>query len=138
MPTVSEATKNVMRANRSHGTKPELLALELFAPLGVDYTSDRPEVLYGRPDMIHMNGQVAIFVHGCYWHQCKVHWKCPKTNAEFWLAKMRRNKARHAHVSRVLREWGWSVMTMWEHDLRSEAGRSRVLGRLERMIDGNL
>ena len=44
----------------------------------------------------------------------------PKGNAEFWAAKIQRNKARDRLVNRALRAKGWRVIRIWEHDLRSK------------------
>lgn len=81
----------------------------------------RGEHLPGRPDVVFPAVRLAVFVHGCYWHRCPT---CalrePRANAEFWRAKFEANLARDRAVESALRESGWNVATVWEHDLRAD------------------
>ena len=43
--------------------------------------------------------------------------KIPKTNREFWVAKIRRNKERDKEEQRRLAEMGWHCITVWECEL---------------------
>ena len=44
--------------------------------------------------------------------------KIPKTNTEFWVKKILRNKARDIEVQRKLAEMGWHSITIWECELK--------------------
>ena len=44
--------------------------------------------------------------------------KIPKTNREFWVAKIRRNKERDREEQRRLAEMGWHCITVWECELK--------------------
>ena len=44
--------------------------------------------------------------------------KIPKTNREFWVAKIRRNKERDKEEQRNLAEMGWHYITVWECELK--------------------
>ena len=44
--------------------------------------------------------------------------KIPKTNREFWVAKIRRNKERDKEEQRRLAEMGWHCITVWECELK--------------------
>lgn len=78
--------------------------------------------LPGRPDLAFGRARLAVFVHGCYWHQCpKGHLPAPKANAGFWAEKFRRNRERDLAAVDSLQAMGWSVMTIWECDLREDA-----------------
>jgi len=107
----------IMRAIKGKGTKPERETIKILKSLG-----ERPwrnvKRLPGRPDVVY-GKRVAIFVHGCFWHghRCP-HVRPPKTNAEYWKAKIRRNKARDARSLRLLRAAGWTAMVVWECHLR--------------------
>ena len=62
----------------------------------------------------------VVFVNGCFWHG---HSGCsratiPATNREFWLKKLKGNKARDDRNKHLLVDKGWEVMTVWECDLR--------------------
>ncbi|GEK17368.1 very short patch repair endonuclease [Cellulomonas persica] len=67
-------------------------------------------------DMVFPRARVAVFVDGCYWHGCPVHFKAPASHTEYWGPKIERNRARDAETTRVLRDAGWTVLRFWEHD----------------------
>ncbi|MBK7393804.1 MAG: very short patch repair endonuclease [Chloracidobacterium sp.] len=74
-----------------------------------------------RPDISYVGKKLAIFVHGCFWHRCpKCSYKLPKTNSAFWQAKFERNVARDARKAEDLRNIGWTVLTVWECDLKQD------------------
>lgn len=74
--------------------------------------------------MQHPQGKTALFVDGCPKHAT---W--PKTRAAFWKAKITGNKARDRKVNRLLRAKGWTVVRIWEHELRRK-DEARLLRRL--------
>lgn len=76
--------------------------------------------LPGRPDAIA--GRTAVFVNGCFWHGCARCYQEPKSNREFWRAKIRRNRARQRQVTGLLRKLGISVLVLWEHDIMRREG----------------
>ena len=110
-----EATSNKMRAVRQAGTAPELAVRAALDSLDVGFevnVADMP----GRPDLWLSAQEVAIFVHGCFWHR---HEGCPKAttpkrNREFWLKKFRQNVERDARKVRELDALGHSTITVWQ------------------------
>jgi DNA mismatch endonuclease (patch repair protein) len=44
--------------------------------------------------------------------------KIPKTNREFWVAKIRRNKERDKEDQKRLAAMGWHCITVWECELK--------------------
>ena len=90
--------------------------------------------LPGRPDLVLPRLRTVIFVHGCFWHR---HARCryattPATRRAFWLEKFERNVERDRRTAAALRRLGWSVITVWECQLRRPA---KVRARLERMLE---
>lgn len=74
----------------------------------------------GKPDIVLPKYHVAIFVHGCFWHQ---HEGCkdattPKTRTEFWLEKFDENVKNDQIKQEKLRELGWKVIVIWECELK--------------------
>lgn len=94
----------------------------------------RNQKLFGKPDFVFRDERLAIFVDGCFWHGCKAHRSIPKSNVDFWTAKITRNIRRDAVVRKTLNVDGWSVLRIWQHDLRcpDRVGRRvcRTLNRL--------
>jgi DNA mismatch endonuclease, patch repair protein len=77
--------------------------------------------LPGRPDIAFGPAKLAVFVHGCFWHQCpKGHLPAPKANAEFWQAKFSETRRRDQAAAEKLADMGWTVKTLWECDLRTD------------------
>jgi DNA mismatch endonuclease (patch repair protein) len=89
----------------------------------------RGEKLPGRPDVTFPGVRLALFVHGCYWHRCPTCALRPvKANAEFWRAKFEANRLRDSRAAAALAAAGWDVMTVWEHEIRSDV--AGVAGRV--------
>jgi DNA mismatch endonuclease (patch repair protein) len=80
--------------------------------------------LPGSPDLVFPRLKKAIFVHGCFWHghDCARGARLPKANAEYWLAKISRNKARDLSAQARLAELNWSVLVVWECETRQADG----------------
>lgn len=41
----------------------------------------------------------------------------PKSNKEFWVEKIEKNKRRDKEVTDYYRQNGWFILRIWEHDL---------------------
>lgn len=110
----------LMARVRQKHTAPEWRVRRLLFSMGYRYRLHGSH-LPGRPDILFAGRKKAIFVHGCFWHghDCS-RGKIPKSNQEFWSAKIKRNRCRDRSVSSELRAAGWSVMTVWECMLRNE------------------
>lgn len=65
--------------------------------------------------------RVAVFVDGCFWHQCPLHSTLPKANRAWWQQKLATNVARDRRVEAELTERGWAVLRFWEHENVEEA-----------------
>ena len=67
-------------------------------------------------DILFPGPKVAVFVDGCFWHSCPQHGTTPKTNQDYWLPKLEKNRERDERQSEALRRAGWQVIRVWEHD----------------------
>ena len=110
--------RNVMRSNASRDTAPEWSLRRILHAEGYRYrTHVRPEPeLNQRADLVFRKAKVAVFVDGWYWHGCPRHFVPPRTNADYWHAKISRNRIRDQETNRILRRSGWRVLRIWEHD----------------------
>jgi DNA mismatch endonuclease, patch repair protein len=75
--------------------------------------------LPGKPDIVFWGRRKAIFVHGCFWrgHECKLG-RAPKSNREFWLPKIARNRERDREKKSELEQIGWHVEEVWQCELK--------------------
>lgn len=107
-----------MQGNRSRDTKPELLVRRAAHALGLRYrVNARPEPTLNRTaDLLFPRAMVAVFIDGCYWHGCPKHCSLPATNAEFWAAKIDRNRERDCDTTARLEALGWLVLRFWSHE----------------------
>jgi DNA mismatch endonuclease (patch repair protein) len=91
----------------------------------------------GNPDILIEELEIAIFVDSCFWHGCPDHYRKPSSNVEYWQAKFDRNTARDKKVNAIYEECGWTIIRIWEHDLKNKAvfGKTmrRVLKRIQRI-----
>jgi DNA mismatch endonuclease (patch repair protein) len=67
-------------------------------------------------DIAFPGKKIAIFVDGCFWHQCPVHSVPAKNNAAWWSEKLAANVARDAHTNTTLESQSWHVLRVWEHE----------------------
>lgn len=107
-----------MQANRSRDTRPELSLRSALHARGLRYrVATRPIADLNRTaDVVFRSARVAVFVDGCFWHGCPAHRTSPKANAQYWSDKIRRNQERDRDTDRLLRDAGWIVIRIWEHD----------------------
>ena len=130
-----------MRGNRSQDTRPEMRVRQLLFRMGCRYRLHRQD-LPGRPDVCFLSRRKAIFVHGCFWHQheslaCPLKGR-PRSNLDYWTAKLERNVERDVSNQARLKDEGWQVLVVWECEttkvqslerrLRRFVGPVRVLG----------
>jgi DNA mismatch endonuclease (patch repair protein) len=73
--------------------------------------------ILGRPDFVFRPIRVAVFLDGCFWHQCPKKCKPAPKNNPFWTKKLGANALRDRMITRRLKESGWVVLRFWEHDL---------------------
>jgi DNA mismatch endonuclease (patch repair protein) len=107
-----------MQANRSHDTGPELLLRHLLHAAGLRYRVNWPVPGASRRliDVAFTRWRVAVFVDGCFWHRCPIHYVAPKANSEFWDAKLQSNVERDNDTTTLLVNAGWLVLRFWEHE----------------------
>ena len=103
---------------KSKNTKPEIYIRKLLYKMGYRYRVNYLD-LPGTPDIFILKYNTAIFVNGCFWHRhenCKIA-TFPKTHAEYWEKKFRRNVERDIEVREKLFEMDISVITIWECEI---------------------
>ena len=123
-----EQRHRCMAAIKGKDTKPELIVRKYLFSRGLRFRI-QVRKLPGRPDIVLPKYKTVIFVDGCFWHGhegCK-YYRLPKSNIDFWRAKIERNTARDARNEAELRSRGWRVLRVWECDIRTVATRDAYL-----------
>ena len=118
---------------RGKNTKPEILVRKWLHARGFRFRLHNKK-LPGCPDIVLPKYGVAIMVNGCFWHGhkgCRYATKS-KTNIEFWETKIARNRHRDEVTTAHLEALGWTVITVWECELR---GKRESNVRLDKLAD---
>jgi DNA mismatch endonuclease (patch repair protein) len=127
-----ESRSRIMRAVKGRDTGGEMVVRRLLHRMGYRYRLHRPD-LPGKPDVTFAGRRKAVFVNGCFWHghDCARGARTPKNNRDYWTVKITRNAARDVLNRKRLQDMGWSVLTLWECELKDEAG---LAGRLRSFL----
>jgi DNA mismatch endonuclease (patch repair protein) len=112
----TEQRRRCMQSNRGKDTSPEIRLRRALHALGYRYSLRKR--LPGRPDIVFTARRIVIFVDGCFWHGCPRHGQLPATNREMWRNKLDQNMKRDLRVNHELKQLGWRVIRVWEHDIR--------------------
>ena len=104
---------------RSKNTNPEKVVRTLLHSQGYRFRLHL-KGLPGKPDIVLKKYNTVILVNGCFWHQ---HKSCkraniPKSNKEYWIPKIERNKKRDKRNIKEIKSLGWRVMVLWECEIK--------------------
>lgn len=121
---------------KSSGTTPELRIEALLRRwLPGTRISVSPKNVFGHPDILIRDLNLVIFIDGCFFHGCPKHYRAPATNPKYWSDKVKRNKKRDKLVNQTLKAEGYTVLRIWEHEVRAKSmpGRDRIRRRIRRI-----
>ncbi|MFC2099111.1 very short patch repair endonuclease [Bacteroidota bacterium] len=115
----TEERSALMSKIRSKNTGPEILVRKFLFSNGIRFRLHNAK-LPGRPDLVLKKYNTAIFVNGCFWHgheNCK-YFKLPKARRKYWKNKIDNNRIRDHQAKNNLEQLGWSVIVIWECQLK--------------------
>jgi DNA mismatch endonuclease (patch repair protein) len=119
----SEASSRAKRHNRRIDTQHEKVLRRELWRMGLRYRKN-VETLPGKPDIVFVHARVVVFCDGDFWHGRN--WEeqksklCQGTNAEYWLSKIESNIERDRLNNALLEADGWSVLRLWETDIKRD------------------
>jgi len=103
-----------MQKSKSKNTKPELLVRKALSAWGFRYRIHYKK-LVGTPDIAFPKEKIAVFVHGCFWHQ---HGNCgfskPASIPKGWRDQFIKSNKRDIDNLRTLKQIGWTPFVLWE------------------------
>ncbi len=108
---------------RGRDTKLEMRVRRALHAAGLRYRLHARD-LPGKPDLVFRGRRIALFVHGCFWHQhpdpnCKLS-RMPKSKLDFWRPKLEGNRLRDEKTRSALEARGWTVVEVWECETKPE------------------
>ncbi len=121
----------IMRAVKGKNTIPEKFVRSALHKQGFRFRIHN-EHMPGKPDIVLPKYKTVIRVMGCFWHghKCPRGDRPPKTNTEYWTAKLQRNVERDKKQKRALEGEGWRVLDVWECQLKTEAWFKKIMQKL--------
>lgn len=130
-----------LRDRTTRDTKPEVVLRKAVHAHGLRFRLNRRVGRY-RPDFVLPRHHLAVFVDGCYWHNCPEHG--PKEfrgpNAALWRSKRDANRARDLAANASLAEAGWTVLRIWECETRADvdAAAMKVFDAVQIKVGDNV
>lgn len=128
--------KKTMRAVKSTGTSLERILWSMLAGSGISGWKKNDNSIVGKPDVAFHNKKIAIFIDGCFWHNCPY---CkrpfPKNNSNYWSNKINQNCIRDKKINNGLVEMGWKVIRIWEHDIKNSDNYQSIRFQLLKTIN---
>lgn len=120
--TAGQRRRN-MQNIRSKDTLPELKLEQELKNRRLHFAR-HVKSLPGKPDFVFRRKKVAVFVDSDFWHGHSSRGVMPKSNRGYWKEKIRRNKKRDKVVTAELKNQGWVVVRIWEHNLNKHYRRT--------------
>lgn len=120
---VSTTTSGHLRGRRSKDTEPELMLRKTLHAAGLRFRLHRKIAPACTPDIVFPGKKVAVFVDGDFWHGCPKHNRADNfrgPNAELWREKINKTRERDAKATVLARQSGWTVVRVWECEIRSD------------------
>ncbi len=123
----------IMARIKAVDTAPELIVRRVLHRMGYRFrlhVSDLP----GKPDIVLPKHKTVFLVHGCFWHghTCKDGRHRPKSNTDYWNAKLDGNAARDNRNKRLLRRSGWRIVVIWSCQCTAEARIQSIIKKAMR------
>ena len=135
--TKEQRSFNMSRV-RGKDTKPEKLVRSLVHSLGFRFRKHVKE-LPGKPDIVLPKYKSVIQIHGCFWHQHKNCEKShlPKSNVDYWKDKLSKNIKRDKTNYKKLSDCGWSILIIWECEVKKNDNLTERIINFLRPIKNN-
>ncbi len=124
----------LMSRIRGVDTSPEKLVRSFLHRRGFRFRLHDSQ-LPGKPDIVLPRYRTIVLVNGCFWHghrACRKGRQRPESNPEFWERKITANIGRDRAARKLLRKMGWTVLTLWECQVRRPGALERLLKPLLR------
>lgn len=126
-----EARRRAMQAVRPTHTALEDSVIKELWRRGIRFRRNVKDLI-GKPDIAIKRYKVVIFIDSCFWHGCELHCRIPKTNEEYWIKKIIRNKQRYKEIVDYYKLNNWHILRIWEHQIQVDF--SGVIDRIAEFI----
>lgn len=114
-----------LSGRKSRDTAPEVLLRKALHAEGARFRLHRRIAKGCTPDIVMPGRGLAVFVDGDFWHGCPAHNPVREPsgpNRSMWIAKFEATRARDVRATVVAEEAGWTVVRLWECEIRADPG----------------
>lgn len=118
--TKDQRSQIMRQVKSSRNKSTEIRLIQLFKNLSIKGWR-RNYKIFGKPDFIFPKLRIAIFIDGCFWHGHNCRNTKPKDNEKYWTQKINRNIQRDKIVNEHLNKKGWTIIRLWECELKDSA-----------------
>ncbi len=121
-----EKRSEIMRSVKSKGNKStELKLIEIFKKNNLTgWRRNYP--LFGKPDFVFPKLKIVVFADGCFWHGHNCRNTTPSDNSKYWTIKIEKNKKRDKLVTKTLKNKGWTVIRIWECEIKKNKYQRKI------------
>jgi len=124
-------SENMARIRAQNTAIEQSLRKELWRR-GLRYRKN-DKTVFGKPDIVFKTLKIAVFCDSEFWHGKKyLKGEIPKRNRDFWIKKFENNIKRDNLVNKRLRKSGWTVIRIWETDIKKNV--KKCANRIEATI----
>jgi len=117
---------------RGKNTKMEISFAKKLKSYGIKFRKYPKILKKGNPDFLI--DKIAVFIDGCFWHKCPLHYREPKSKRKYWLPKIEENVKRDRIVNRSLKKMGYKVVRFWEHEIKKNP--DRCINKIKQTMEG--
>lgn len=110
-----EKRSEVMSAIRSKNTSIEVTVFR-FLRKNRQYFKTHYDKVTGKPDIALPRSKKAVFIDGDFWHG-RDYSRRKDTLPDYWKLKIKNNINRDKISRKKLKDEGWAILRVWEHDL---------------------
>ena len=111
-----EKRSEIMSRIRSKDTKVEKIVFKELRKRGI-YFQKHYYKAPGKPDIALPRKKKAVFIDGDFWHGYQFEKLKERLPKEYWIRKIENNVARDKENRKLLKQSGWEVVSIWEHDI---------------------
>ena len=130
--TKKQRSQNMAAIKGKNNRSTEIAFIKIFRANKINGWRRNNKQLVGSPDFIFPKYKIAIFVDGCFWHNCPKCYIKPKTNIRFWNKKITDNINRDKAVNKFLKKNGWMVLRFWEHQIKNKTAEKYLIKRINK------
>ena len=127
----------IMSLIRAKNTQAERLVFSHLRSKGI-YFQKHYKGVVGCPDIALPKKKKAVFIDGDFWHGRDFdRVRKGRKNNDYWVEKIRSNMDRDKKQRSSLRRSGWSIVRIWESELKRLKTRPSRLLKVEKFLENN-